>query len=482
MVELNVVVAVLYHPKAPTKKNMALGWQTSAKEEDDWNPRPVDAQHAANLVCVWADPYWTGLTCHAVGPPHVSGNHGVSTVFCVRGTLRPTPIPIAAGDTRRRSGDSPDAVRSLCNSIKMHFFRESFDKGSGETRRDFLYACAFPLASLWRTPQRGQCYGAFNYNRLDVSMAPISKMCIAVTPCGPPSQPPPGVTLLGVACPDEANHERVMSFTNWAVKALKAICPRSHSIFCNMRTYCRDQNNTGLFQDLYALFDTPWTELPFTLALYALCGALQVNGLWPPERLAAECLSSDAPQAMRMAGLRILRDSVACFTLCITEGIYWSDTSLGSSVEDQPFPLSFMPSERVFAKDDCEGRACQVQVMKLLFKCLHRRRSQAGRAQTLSEIRALPSFGPLLGKLPPDAVDALLDAAAAMGALLEAEVLNVVTVVGDVHFASMHVRSPSQPIVVDILIPRSIRMGADGHHFGGGHRATATAIVVHVDI
>jgi hypothetical protein len=71
--------------------------------------------------------------------------------------------------------------------------------------------------------------------------------------------------------------------------------------------------------------------------------------------------------------LAVLRDTCACFVTCGHEGVYWPDKSCGEDVEDQPHPFSAVePSyrETVFRRDDCEGRASQVQCMAGLLKSM----------------------------------------------------------------------------------------------------------------
>jgi hypothetical protein len=58
--------------------------------------------------------------------------------------------------------------------------------------------------------------------------------------------------------------------------------PELKTCFLNWRTFCRDRQNTCLFQDLHTLFWTPGTCLPPTLGVYALCGALLSNGMVSP--------------------------------------------------------------------------------------------------------------------------------------------------------------------------------------------------------
>ena len=240
---------------------------------------------------------------------------------------------------------------------------------------------------------------------------------------------------------DTHKHARALRFSQWMTDAIHTLCPSATSSFCNMRTFARDRCNTCLFQDLHALFETPWTCLPPTLALYALCGALLCNGGLTPTDLTERLLpglASAEGGTLRAVFMRVVRDTVACFTLCRVEGVYWSDTSLGKPVEDQPFPLSFMPAERVFAKDDCEGRAAQVQQLRLLLECMHTLAADEDHADAFGrELRRLPSFKALLGGLSDATVRGLLRGCCAIGGLLRQGHLDVQTSVGDVHFGSL---------------------------------------------
>lgn len=429
-INIQFAVAVLFEPATAA---------ADEEEEEAWNPRPTTRERAANTLCAWADPFWTGLTAEALAPSPPD-----AVVFNVRGVLRPiAPPPVALPRPA-------DASLSLCNSIKLHFFHTSTTPAFGgkeeaDPRRDFLYSSAFPLELLLRGAfgaengaENGEFFGLFNYNRLDTSNAPIPGMRLRVVPSGAPAVVPRGVALLSIAAPDDDRHARVVRLTEWILAALKALCAPPLSPFANARTVGRDRNCITLFQDLALLFEKPWTHLPFTVALYALCGALAVNHGGTPDAFADALrrLPALAPEARR-ACLRILRDVVVCFSLCAVEGVYWPDMSLQQAVEDQPFPMNFMPARRVFPKDDCEGRALQAQEMCLLLRGLARRDQQLGRAALAAEVRALPSFGPLLAAATAQDFDALLDACVLLGELLAAGVFAIDTTVGDVCFASM---------------------------------------------
>ena len=427
-VPIDYVAAVLYDPAhRPAHHHGArsvistLLFSSSPVPEDDdedtWSAYPSDPSRTPTVACVWADPFWSGLTCRVLSPPRQT------PVFRLRGTL--SPLVVVAPDKK-----------TLCNSLKVHFFRDGPDDhehaGANipptERKCDFLYASAFPLV----LSGGARFFGLFNYNRDDASSDPIPGLCLAVTPCGPLPSIPRDTQLLCIRGPDAHTHRRACTLATGIMEAMGTISPRVHSSsFCNMRTFGRDPCCTLFFQDLAQLFDAPSTQLPPALAVYALWGALYVNGL-----LSSPTLALPLPLL-----LRVLRDTLACFTLCVVEGIYWADMCLRASVEDQPFPLSFMPATRVFAKDDCEGRATQIQENKRLFKSLHRRRGAIGLARLQAEVRASRSAQTLFRHLPQTEIDRLLALACDLGALLEDGTLDVHTVVADVHFGALQVSS-----------------------------------------
>ena len=435
--KIDYVVAVLYdpsNPKAQPPQRSAAAFfglvAPALQQEAQWSPAPTTDTRTANFACAWADPFWSGITCSALP----SKSQTLTRVFRICGDLQPLPLPTVAPPP-------VSAVKTICNSLKIHFFREGADDNEhasappDERKLDFLYASAFPLfRSSSDDARSGSFFGLFNYNGDDASSDPLPGLCLAVTPCGPPARVPNDALVLCVSAASAQSHTRACALANFVIDAFQRFSPHIRSNFCNMRTFGRDPYCTPFFQDLAQLFDTPWTYLPFTLAVYALWGALQVNGFASAARFASALSYMPVPQL-----LRILRDAFACFTLCVIEGLYWADMSLRAPVEDQPFPLTFMPATRVFAKDDCEGRATQIQQMKLLFICAERRRIQIGLPALLQEIRAMRSARLIMG-LGEREVETLVGCCCRIGALLEARTVDVHTVVGDVHFGSLQVR------------------------------------------
>jgi hypothetical protein len=135
--------------------------------------------------------------------------------------------------------------------------------------------------------------------------------------------------------------------------------------------------------------------------------------------------------------LRIVRDTIVCFSRCAVEGRYWPDASLGKMVEDQPFPLTFMPSERVFCKDDCEGRASQVIQVEQLLRQMHLCAERIGLEALVRTVRGMRSFACLLSGLEESLVAHLVEGCCALGALFERGVLEAQMTVGDAHIGSM---------------------------------------------
>lgn len=448
-VELCATIAVVYVPeRAQAERKVALASSRTAHNafavyeppKEDWNA----SKGMPNRLYVWLDPFWEGTVVQALS--------GGEPVFRLRVTLRPLAFPrVAHNHTEAKS------ARTLCNQVKLHFFHEApIDGDEGEVRRDFMYAAIVPLAAFFQaTTQAAVRYcHAFSYIRCEVSANPIMGLRIAL--CATSARVPPHAALLPLHAPEVADHVRVMELTNWIERALTTrLFPKHKSVFCNMRTTFRNPHCSGLFQDIPAFFALPWTELPFSIGLYALLASLLVNGL---RVLVGDKEDADhyydcrvfsaADGVPPLLRLRVARDAMACFTLCHAEGRYWNDESFGVSTEDQPFPLSFLPSERVFPKDDCEGRASHVQMMKLLYQCMHRRLVQLkGQREALrAEVTALSSFRHLLGDIDERTVDVLLCEACALGGLLEAGALDLQTTVGDVHFGSLDEARRQEPV------------------------------------
>ena len=429
------------------------GTQQEEEEEEDedsrlgrtadaWNPVPRDptslkddGQVLPNQACAWLDPFWTGLVCTldsgaAPQKPFFVQKRSVAAVFRFAGEVRSTTPSLVQ---RLASEDEPQQVRSLCNSVKLHFFHTTAGAGGArETVRDFVYSSAFPLSRLTQPQADEDIYGLFNYNYKDSAATPLPGFRLAIFPVRA-TQLPPATSLFALRGPTEKHHERVMTLCAWLKETVHRVCTDVDSEFANMRTYCRDQGSTGLFQDLHRLMDTPGTCLPPTVALYALHAALMLSDLEAQPRALLALLSRSVPLFMRT-----VRNVIACPTLCCVEGVYWMDLSLRHPVEDQPHPLTFMPSDRVFTKDDCEGRALQVQQMVLLLRWMYLSEQRVGLDALVAAIRASRSYAALMGRLPDAYVRDLISTCCALGELFERGVLEAQTTVGDVRFGSVH--------------------------------------------
>ena len=333
-----------------------------------------------NACKVWFDTRWSAFSC--------AGENGM---FAVHGVSR----PLAGAD-------------SINDSVKVHLFMAS--ACGDETRSDFMYASAFPLAAL--TKPGFSKYGVFNYNTTDgSSTAPVRDTVLLVFNMLPVTIP---VRLLPTAGPDENFHHMVRSVADGIATSIRSMCPKANTAFINNRTYCRDRCLTVLFQDLSLLYDMPSTSLPPLLACYALCNALIVNRITLPDFVSLIRRPDDLL-------LRVVRDMLAPWTMCAKEGIYWADTSLGSPVEDQPFQNTFSTGTRVFQKDDCEGRAAQIMLMIILLK-------------SISDSTPLPRGRCLrMGKAR---LKELMQACASLGAAFTDGTLEAHMVVGDACFAS----------------------------------------------
>jgi hypothetical protein len=257
------------------------------------------------------------------------------------------------------------------------------------------------------------------------------------------------------AGPAADEHARTIRVATFLVKAICHLTPGFKSCFLNPRTIGRDFQSTCLFQDLAALYDAGHTCLPPVVAVYGMCGALLCNGRMAPHLFVDEllplALSGKAEPAELDFFLRVVRDTLACFTLCAVEGLYWPDMSLGAPVEDQPFPFSFAPTERVFGKDDCEGRMAQIQQVVRLLRQMHVCVRRIGLPAFVAVVRAMKAFKALLAELDAGAVQKLIAGCCALGALFEKKVLDAQTTVGDGYLGS---------------VPGGVRDERTGHSFG----------------
>lgn len=393
-----------------------------SRGERQWDP----GNTMPNQVSAFVDAGWEGHFCDH---PRPASNGCV--VFELRWDLKPHKQ-----STLQRVLD-PDSKhagkrRSMCNSLKLHFFHQknSSDPAAGERRRDFMYSSAVPLHHL-AAPSFA---GLFNFNINEKSTEPFERLAVCVVPLRPICIPPDTV-LLAVGGADASHHARVLALSLWIERALQTADPSSLSPFAVMRTFGRDYCSMLLFQDLHRLFDprpdTQGMPLPPGLAVYALCNALITNDC------SLDAFMTNLPNSTAEFGqtlLGILRDLACCFSHCVSEGVYWSDESCDQEVEDQPFVASAeTPSKRIFRRDDCEGRAAEVQLMVQLLRAMAAAADTAGGFETMTRSAAqTPSLA-----LTDSTLRLALMACVSIGKMLREEALQLQTVVGDVRFACM---------------------------------------------
>jgi hypothetical protein len=256
-----------------------------------------------------------------------------------------------------RLGDHAE-TNTICNSVKVHFFYCSNVKNPSACL-DFLYSTAFPLESLFNN--KTGYFDVFNYNAGDTQCRPLDGVTIRIVPLSSSVAPlfRLNTTLLCIDCPI-ALHDHTIAMSIWMKHAIETLSPKSTCLFKSMHTFARDRCSMVIFQDMHILLGTSASShgsyLPPALAIYAICNAAIVNRI----TLAAILSTSDVGKV-----LDVLRDTCACFTMCHHEGVYWPDKSCGMEVQDQIHPFSSVEhtTVRVFGRDDCEGRAGQVQVM-----------------------------------------------------------------------------------------------------------------------
>lgn len=384
-----------------------------------------------NAMSLWLDPYWTGVWLEK--GRYVEHNSWSGILFHVSTELQ----SIAPTVLQRRSEVNRDEEDiTLCNSVKMQFFQCCYLETNKEARRDFVFASAFPLQALWQgMGYHAEQYGVFNYNPSEgVECDTLPNIRVLVYNTRPHPSLSGNIHILKLAGPDVEHHIRMRHITFWIQDVLEhRLFPHQKTSWFNLRTYLRDYCSTFFFQDLHQIYrmqNASTTTLPPTVALYALCNALIVNGVCPPDFMTMEKKGD-----LRLL-MRIVRDTLACWTMCTYEGLYWPDKSRNQDVEDQPFPCSFIPTPRVFCKDDCEGRASEAQQMVELLENMHLYSLRCGMDALLTHVLHFSSCTQLL-LVTTEQLRALLMGCCHMGALLTSGVLEVQTVVGEANFACL---------------------------------------------
>jgi hypothetical protein len=421
---------------------------------DTYNPDPENGKDwMPNFASIWVDPNWTGECFDSEDIQIRNDNDEFCSVFKVDANIKPRGASSMQAPTWPLKKNNENL--SMCNSIKIHFFRASIDPGnviSGaqeEVRRDFCFSTSIPLMSVFRSDHtKPKVFGVVNYNTHDRSCKILENFRVVVLDANQPVSIPRWVTLLSMPGPTPEHHRQVLELSNWLATIISALSPGLDTNFLNPRTMGRDYCNTLLFQDLPSLFDLRGTSLPPTLACYTLCNALIVNNINPKDFASQIYLSSSPSQQIVGLGipemLRVLRDTIAGMTMCVYEGKYWADTSLNQPVEDQPFPLNFLPSKRVFQKDDCEGRITQTKEMVKLLICMFQASQANGLGAFVDSIRKIPTSISRMA-LNPDTMGYIIQGCVNLGRLLHSSIIEVHTVVGDVCFAAFSANIQSKP-------------------------------------
>ena len=398
-----------------------------------------------NFVAVWADPFWTGL--YFSNEIAMTGERGDEkcSIFKVCGQIRPMhPDPILAIKPSSSVHNNNDGRPSICNSIKMHFFKASTEVVDGvtETRRDFCFSTSIPLFS---NGPLLQTYGLVNYNVHDESCHTLNNFRLITLNIKPTTIIPNelSVCTLSIPGPTPEHHQEVLEVANWVTDLMDYTCPEIVSNLKNIRTFPRDSCNTLLFLNLPNLFLLE-KYLPPSLGPYMLCNALVLNCMSPSDFVGVvEALSHHRSPSTSSTTttigipeiLRVLRDTIAGMSMCMFEGKYWADKSLGQATEDQPFPISFLPGNRVFQKDDCEGRITQAQEIVKLLRRMYKAAQYQGLDAFVAQMLAIPSCESRLD-LDTPTLSAIVLGCVYLGKLLYEKTIEVHTVVGDVCFAA----------------------------------------------
>ena len=389
-------------------------------EPDTWLKANDLNKELSNWICIWVDSKWSGISCFRIG--YESDKFAL---FRVKGKIEKI-------DSSKLYFIDDTNTKKICDSIKVHFFQKKKEKN--EMREDFLYSSAFPIQSLITKGFFRKTIGLFNYNAKENQCDILDNMRLVIYNLLPISQ-----TILQITervnGPDKAHHQRCLDISEWISNYLENMCMGGKTKFLNPRTYMRNYCNSTLFQMLPAMYHTHSTNLPPVLACYALCNSLIVNQV-PLENFVADFFTMDGltrPSENALILLRILRDVVACWTMCQKEGIYWADMSLGQSVEDQPFPLSFMTQDRVFKKGDCEDRVSQAeQMVGLLLRMLA---DVEQHHDLVQYIASRPVTSQILA-VSHATLCLLVSGCCKIARLIQLGIIEIQRVVGDVNFAS----------------------------------------------
>ena len=380
-----------------------------------------------NAAAVWMDPHWTGVWCDACESVQKCEIMECYT-FVIRGTFFPLPPS--------RMGESTPII-TMCDSLKIHFYQVRTQPPE-ETVRDFVYSSAFTVLHLdtkgWRMA------GAFNYNAnegLSAKRIPNIRILLKVIKMAPVM---PNLQLVKVQGPNLQHHRLTIEIGDWLDETFCKLWTLSTTL-SNPRTYFRDFCCTLFFPDICKLFDTGGeTHLPCWLACYALANALIVNqSIVKPSDFVKHISSPNLIASTKIEEvMRVVKCMLTPWTMCVREGRYWDDTCVGEPVEDQPFPLSFVPTsrDRVFGKDDCEGRASQAQEMRQLLECIYLQAQKEGARSTFEKMTQSGMCRQKL-QMPDLMLRQLLQGCIHVGGLLYHKTLEIQTIVGDANVAAL---------------------------------------------
>lgn len=347
-----------------------------------------------DFMTLWCDPNWTGLCTDAssiLGKP----SNEKASIFRVAGLftlMNPSTLQCGVQTcSQAKQHSNAPTVSTVCNSIKCHFFRTIIKQ---ERTREFMYSSSFPL--ITESQVGGFVFGLFNYNYDEDACQSLPYVRLVVQHVQPICIPVNSVRLLALPGTDLNFHKSMIQISEWFQIVLQVLCPGSKSSFLNLRTLLRDYGNCPLFPHLSFLYQHPTgTTLPPEILFYVCHHSLVINCISSDELLRSIkfdtlcelhsmnsmniTIGSNDMRMMRgiedtnqiQVVLRVLRDILVPWTMCLYEGLYQSDMSLGQNVEDQPFPMSFVHGNRIFKKDDCEGRASEAQQMAIMLKSFY---------------------------------------------------------------------------------------------------------------
>jgi len=441
-VKINLILNVIFKKRQDAR----------TKDKDSFdptsNPSCPGKEFMPNAVALWCDPFWTGIYERVSRKTVISGSEGCSLFFVSQCMQFKGLTDLQEAVLRESSNEGPDPYLGICDSVKCHFYYEHPDNCcptmmQKEIKKDFLYSSSFPLvfegASAKKTGmtlEQAKVYGLFNFNCDAEHCLCIPDFRLVVHYVEPTQIPVEEVRLLQLKGPSCLSHKRVEQLANWINQTFDLLCPSNKSNFRNVRTYCRDFGNSIIFSHLPFLFEYPLgPSLPKELLFYCLYNALRINNT--SARFVLESIFTDLNKKNINILFRIIRDSIIPWSMCAEEGIYCPDQSLSQEIEDQPFPLSFLPGLRIFCKDDCEGRISEAQQLKGLFvglfRAMRRRREHVEKVA-----RDMFSRGPENTRLnlSQNTWRSLVEVAFLIGKMLYEKIIEFHTTVGDVHFAS----------------------------------------------